>query len=50
MRIYHDNGQTADALALYDWIEHNLEADYGIAPNATLQELAEKIRQHPITV
>jgi len=49
MRIYHNNGQTADALALYDWIEHNLQSDYGIAPNATLQELAEKIRQHPIT-
>lgn len=49
MRIYHDNSQSADALELYDWIENNLQTDYGIEPNTVLQELAESIRQTPVT-
>lgn len=49
MRIYHDNGQTADALHLYEWIENNLQTDYGIEPNAMLQDLADDMRQQPVT-
>ncbi len=50
MKLYHDSGQTNDALALYDWIEHNLEKDYGIKPTTMLQEIADGIRPKPVTV
>ena len=45
MGIYQERNQLKDALELYDWIEDNLQSDYGINPNKTLQELANKIKQ-----
>jgi DNA-binding SARP family transcriptional activator len=45
MEIYQERDQLRDALELYDWIEDNLQSDYGIQPNASLQELANKIKQ-----
>jgi DNA-binding SARP family transcriptional activator len=47
MKLYHMMGQTADALNLYRWLEHNLQTDYGIAPSINLQTLAETMRQNP---
>ncbi len=45
MEMYQQRGQIADALELYEWIETNLQEDYGIVPNATLQSFADKLKQ-----
>lgn len=45
MSIYQEHGQLKDALDLYDWIKNNLQSDYDIQPNASLQELSNKIKQ-----
>jgi len=45
MMIYQERNQLNDALELYDWIENNLQSDYGIDPNSALKTLADEIRQ-----
>jgi two-component SAPR family response regulator len=45
MGIYQERDQLRDALDLYDWIENNLQSDYGIQPNASLKELAHQIKK-----
>lgn len=44
MGMYQERDQLTDALELYDWIEANLQSDYGIQPMTTLQKLASKIK------
>jgi len=45
MEIYQERNQLTDALELYDWIKDNLNSDYGIEPNDSLQKLVEIIKQ-----
>ena len=45
MELYQESGKLRDALELYDWIKNNLESDYGIQPNTSLQKLSEEIKK-----